>query len=54
MVRAQKRVDTLTTKLTGLTDAGELQRVGQELSEAQNELDEIELRWLDLAEQQEA
>ncbi len=54
MVKAQKRVDTLTTKLTGLTDAGELQSVGQELSDAQNELDEVELRWLDLAEQQES
>ena len=54
MVKAQKRVDTLTTKLTGLTEAGELQRVGQDLSDAQAELDDVEMRWLDLAEQQES
>jgi ATP-binding cassette subfamily F protein uup len=54
MVKAQKRVDTLTTKLTGLTDAGELQRVGQDLSDAQAELDDVEMCWLDLAEQQES
>jgi ATP-binding cassette subfamily F protein uup len=54
MVKAQKRVYTLTTKMTGLTDAAELQRVGQELSDAQAELDDLEMRWLDLAEQQES
>jgi len=54
MVKAQKRVDTLTMTLTGLTDAVELQRVGQELSDAQTELDEHEMRWLDLAELQES
>lgn len=54
MVKSQKRVDTLTTKMTGLTDAAELQRVGQELSNAQAALDGYEMRWLDLAEQQES
>ena len=54
MVKAQKRVDTLTAKMTGLTDATELQGVGQELSDAQGELDDLEMCWLDLAEQQEA
>ena len=51
MVKAQKRVDSLTERLTGLTDSSELQQVGQDLANAQSELDEHELRWLELAEQ---
>ncbi len=51
MVKAQKRVDALTEQLTGLTDSSELQQVGQDLATAQSELDEHELRWLELAEQ---
>ena len=51
MVKAQKRVDSLTERLTGLTDSSELQEVGQDLATAQSELDEHELLWLELAEQ---
>ena len=53
MTKAQKRVDTLTATLTGLTAPDELQRVGSDLAAAQSELDELEARWLDLAEQAE-
>jgi ATP-binding cassette subfamily F protein uup len=51
MVKAQNRVNSLTERLTGLTDPSALQQVGQDLATAQSELDEHELLWLELAEQ---
>ena len=51
MVKAQNRVNSLTERLTGLTDPAELHEVGQDLATAQSELDEHELLWLELAEQ---
>jgi hypothetical protein len=51
MVKAQNRVNSLTERLTGLTDPAELHEVGQDLTTAQSELDEHELLWLELAEQ---
>ncbi|MGE5210238.1 MAG: ATP-binding cassette domain-containing protein, partial [Acidobacteriota bacterium] len=52
MVRAQKRVDQLTERLSGLTDHAELHALGSELAVAQDELDALESRWLELAELQ--
>jgi ATP-binding cassette subfamily F protein uup len=52
MVKAQKRVDQLTERLAGLTDHAELHSLGSDLAAAQAELDELESRWLELAELQ--
>jgi ATP-binding cassette subfamily F protein uup len=52
MVKAQKRVDQLTERLAGLTDHAELHALGSELAVAQDELDALESRWLELAELQ--
>ena len=52
MVKAQKRVDQLTERLAGLTDHAELHALGSELAAAQDELDALESRWLELAELQ--
>ena len=51
---AQGRVDRLTTQLTGQTDHAELAALGAELSTAQQELDALESRWLELAELQDS
>jgi ATP-binding cassette subfamily F protein uup len=53
MVKTQKRVDTLAGKLSGLAAVDELLAVGNQLSAAQIELDELEATWLELAEQSE-
>ena len=50
MVKAQRRVDQLTEHLAGLTDHAELHSLGTELAVAQDELDALESRWLELAE----
>ena len=52
MALAKGRVDRLTTQLTGQTDHAELSSLGAELSAAQQELDALESRWLELAELQ--
>jgi predicted nucleic acid-binding Zn-ribbon protein len=52
MVKAQKRVDALTERLATVTDHAELGALGTELASAQADLDELESRWLDLAELQ--
>ncbi|QRN80810.1 MAG: ABC-F family ATP-binding cassette domain-containing protein [Nocardiopsis sp. BM-2018] len=52
MAKVQRRRDQLTDRLAGLTDHAELAAVGAELSEVQAELDLLEERWLELAEQQ--
>ncbi len=52
MTKAQRRVDALTERLSGLTDHTELSRVGAELTEAQAELESLETTWLELSELQ--
>jgi ATP-binding cassette subfamily F protein uup len=52
MAKAQKRVDQLTERLVGATDHSELHSLGSELAAAQAELDDLESRWLELAELQ--
>jgi ATP-binding cassette subfamily F protein uup len=52
MVKAQKRVDQLTEQLASVTDHTELAALGNELTAAQEHLDELESRWLELAELQ--
>ena len=52
MVKAQKRVDELTERLATVTDHAELTSLGTDLATAQGELDELESRWLELAELQ--
>jgi ABC transport system ATP-binding/permease protein len=52
MVKAQALVDRLTERLSGTTDHAELASLGSELAAAQAELDALEERWLELAEQQ--
>jgi len=52
MTKAQRRVDTLTERLAGVTDHTELSAVGGELADAQAELDQLETAWLELSEQQ--
>jgi ATP-binding cassette subfamily F protein uup len=52
MVKAQKRVDQLTEQLASVTDHTELTTLGNELASAQEQLDELESRWLELAELQ--
>lgn len=54
MVKAQRIRDALTERLQGLTDHEELGRVGAELAAAQAHLDELEERWLELAEAQQS
>ena len=50
MVKAQRRVDTLTEALTSLTDHADLAARGDELAVAQAELERLEAAWLELAE----
>jgi hypothetical protein len=52
MGKAQRTVDRLHARLVATTDHAELAVVGAELAAAQAELDALELRWLELAEQQ--
>ena len=52
MIKTQKRVDHLTERLAGSTDHTELHQLGSDLAEAQAELDDLESRWLELAELQ--
>ena len=52
MVKAQQVVDLLTERLSAVTDHVELTTLGTELAAAQAELDELETRWLELAELQ--
>jgi ATP-binding cassette subfamily F protein uup len=53
MVKAQRRVDGLTEELAVTSDHRELHETGERLAAAQDELDELEARWLELAELQE-
>jgi ATP-binding cassette subfamily F protein uup len=50
MVRRQRQRDRITEALTVTADHQELTRLGDELAEAQRALDEVEERWLALAE----
>jgi ATP-binding cassette subfamily F protein uup len=50
MVKAQKRVDSLTEQLTTVTDHEQLAEHGAELARSQADLDEHEARWLELSE----
>jgi ATP-binding cassette subfamily F protein uup len=52
MTRAQRRRDRLADELSAASDHAELARIGSALAAAQAELDHIEERWLQLAEQQ--
>ncbi len=52
MVKAQKQVERLTGQLATVTDHAELVAFGTDLATAQTELDELESRWLELAELQ--
>jgi predicted nucleic acid-binding Zn-ribbon protein len=52
MVKAQKHVDRLAGQLATVSDHAELTSLGTELATAQSELDELESRWLELAELQ--
>jgi ATP-binding cassette subfamily F protein uup len=52
MVKAQRRVETLTDELAATGDHRELHDTGVRLAVAQGELDELEERWLELAELQ--
>jgi len=50
MVKAQKRVDSLTEQLTKATDHQQLADLGADLARSQADLDEHEARWLELSE----
>ena len=52
MSKAQRNVDRLHEQLATITDHAELARVGTDLAAAQSELNTLEERWLELAEQQ--
>ena len=52
IAKAQRVVDRLHASLAATTDHRELASIGAELATAQAELDELELRWLELAELQ--
>ncbi|MDX2380422.1 MAG: ABC-F family ATP-binding cassette domain-containing protein [Acidimicrobiia bacterium] len=52
MVKAQRRVEALTDELATVNEHQDLQRIGEELTAAQGELDNFEERWLELAELQ--
>jgi ATP-binding cassette subfamily F protein uup len=54
MARCQRRRDELAGLLTGVTDHVELSRIGADLTVAQVALDDVEERWLALAEAAEA
>jgi hypothetical protein len=54
MVRRQRQRDRVTEALTATADHKELIRLGAELDEAQSALDEVEERWLSLAEEAES
>jgi hypothetical protein len=54
MVRRQRQRDRITDALTTTSDHQELTRLGGELAEAQRALDEVEERWLSLAEEAES
>ena len=51
MTRAQRKRDHLAQELSTTLDHAELARIGSELAAAQAELDQIEHRWLELAEE---
>jgi ATP-binding cassette subfamily F protein uup len=51
MAKVQRRRDQLTERLHGTGDHRELAALGAELAAAQAELDELESRWLELADQ---
>ncbi len=50
MAKAQRRVDQLAERLAATTDHAEIGSVGTDLAGAQAELDDLENRWLELAE----
>ena len=52
MARAQRAVDRLRERLGTTTDHRQLATIGAELADAQAELDQLEERWLELAELQ--
>ena len=54
MARAERRRDALADELATATAHADLARIGAELAAAQSSLDELEERWLELAEQQSA
>jgi len=51
---AQGKVERLTAQLTGQADHAQLAAAGAELTAAQQELDTLESRWLELAELQDS
>ncbi len=51
MAKLQRRRDRLADDLGGLTDHTEIARVGAEFAATQSELDTLEERWLEIAEQ---
>ncbi len=51
MIKAQRHVDVLTERLTGVTDHAELSTIGAELAAAHADLDKLETAWLELSEQ---
>jgi ATP-binding cassette subfamily F protein uup len=54
LARLQRRRDQLSASLQGLSDWTEADRIGADLAAAQTALDEVEERWLLLAEEAEA
>ncbi len=54
MVRRRRQRDSITEALTATADHEELTRLGGELAEAQRALDQVEERWLTLAEEAES
>ncbi len=54
MARRQRQRDRITEALTATADHQKLTRLGAELADAQRALDEVEDRWLSLAEQVES
>ena len=53
-MKAQTRVETLTARLSGVTDHEMLTDIGAELGAAHAELEDLEAAWLELAELQES
>jgi ATP-binding cassette subfamily F protein uup len=53
MTKAQRRVESLTADLGAASDHRQLQGIGERLAVAQEELEQLEQRWLELAELQE-
>jgi hypothetical protein len=52
LARAERDVAALTAELGAATDHRDLQAIGERLAAAQGELDQLEERWLELAELQ--